>query len=174
VQHSVARRTLLIDHERSAPSSLQYAAPRQMGQIAPDNPRLMKPHQTRNSFSNRPEAEGHTIVDNFSGSKKTKQKIQNPPGTMSGESGMTAAEGGFKNCWYVEECFDTAMPSSVSAIRARRADTSSAGSREAPVCLHRTLKRPERPTQTCGKHEGSLIVSTLRAFCFFGLYDSGA
>ena len=40
--------------------------------------------------------------------------------------------------------------------QARRADTSSAGSRKAPVCLHRTLKRPERPTQTCGKHEGSL------------------
>ena len=57
-------------------------------------------------------------------------------------------------------------------------------SREAPVCLERTLKRPERPTQTCGMPEGSLaevadsnsgwliqIVSTLRAFCFFGLYD---
>ena len=70
------------------------------------------------------------------------------------------------------------------AIQARRADTSSAGSREAPVCLERTLKRPERPTQTCGMPEGSLaevadsnsgwliqIVSTLRAFCFFRLYD---
>ena len=68
--------------------------------------------------------------------------------------------------------------------QARRADTSSAGSREAPVCLERTLNRPEKPTQTCGKPEGSLseladsnsgwliqIVSTLRAFCFFGLYD---
>ena len=32
-----------------------------------------------------------------------------------------------------------------------------------------SLERPERLTQTCGKHEGSLIVSTLRAFCFFGL-----
>ena len=64
--------------------------------------------------------------------------------------------GGFKNCWSVEECFDTAMLSNVSAIQARRADTSSAGSREAPVCLERTLKRPERPTQTGGKHEGSL------------------
>ena len=64
------------------------------------------------------------------------------------------------------------------AIQARRADTSSTGSREAPVCLERTLKRPEKPTQTCGKPEGSLseladsnsgwliqIVSTLRAFC---------
>lgn len=41
--------------------------------------------------SNRPEAESHTIPDNFLGSKKTKQKIQNPPGTMSGESGMAVA-----------------------------------------------------------------------------------
>jgi hypothetical protein len=79
------------------------------------------------------------------------------------------------------------MPSNGSAIQARRADTSSAGRREAPVCLERTHKRPERPTQTCGMHEGSLaeladsnsgwliqIVSTLRAFYFFGRYDSGA
>ena len=41
------------------------------------------------------------------------------------------------------------------------------------ACIE-SLERPERPTQTCGKHEGSLIVSTLRAFCFFGRYDSGA
>ena len=50
-----------------------------------------------------------------------------------------------------------------------------------------SLERPERPTQNFGKPEGSLseladsnsgwliqIVSTLRAFSLFGLYDSGA
>ena len=139
IQQSFARRILLIDCERSALSSPEYAAPGQPGKTLQAT--LAEARTNWKPCSNRPEAEGHTILDNFSGSKKTKQKIQNPPGTMSGESGMTAAEGGFKNCWSVEECFDTAMPSNVSAIQARRADTSSAGSREAPVCLDRIPRK---------------------------------
>ncbi len=51
-----------------------------------------------------------------------------------GRLGVSPPWGGFKNCGSVAECFDAAMPSNLSAIQARRADTSSAGSREAPVC----------------------------------------
>ena len=53
-----------------------------------------------------------------------------------------SVRGGFKNCGSVEECFDTAMPKNLSDCdSARRADTSSAGSREAPVCLDRITRK---------------------------------
>ena len=91
IQQSFARRILLIDCERSALNSLVYAAHGQSGSKTLQTT-LAEARTDQKPCSNRPEAESHTILDNFSGSKKTKQKIQHPPGTMSGESGMTAAD----------------------------------------------------------------------------------
>lgn len=78
---SVAQRTLLTNRQRSALSSLEYAAIRQPGRSTPDDPRL-KSESTRNPCSNRPEAERHTIPNNSSARKKTKQIIcptKSPP-----------------------------------------------------------------------------------------------
>ena len=72
--------------------------------------------------------------------------------------------GRFKNCWYVEKRFDTAMPSNSIAIQARRAVTSSAGAVRPRIAGIQSLERPERPTQSWGEHGRFLIVSTLRAF----------
>ena len=68
--------------------------------------------------------------------------------------------GRIKNCWSVEECFDAAMPSNVSAIQARRADTSSAGSREAPVCLDRITRKA-----STANSESQMMSNSFRNIC---------
>jgi hypothetical protein len=72
--------------------------------------------------------------------------------------------GRFKKCWYVEQRFDTPMPSNSIAIQARRAETSSAGAVRPRIAWIQSFERPERPTQNSGEHGRLLIVSTLRAF----------
>ena len=68
---SVAQSTLLTNRQRSALSSLEYAAILQPRRSVP----RLKSESMRNPCSNRPEAERHTIPDNSAARKQTKQII---------------------------------------------------------------------------------------------------
>ncbi len=68
------------------------------------------------------------------------------------------SSGGFKNCWSVEECFDKAKPSNLSDCDSgpERLTHHLPGAVRPRFARIEALERPKRPTQTCGKHEGSL------------------
>jgi hypothetical protein len=73
----------------------------------------------------------------------------------------------------LEAYFDTAMPSDFSDCDSgpERLTHHLPGAVRSRFAWIESLERPERPTQTCGKHEGSLIVPTLRSCEFFVEWD---